>query len=383
MKIRCKEKKDFVEAVQIVQNALTSIALPILFHILISAKKEPAPDGVKGRIELTATNLETTIQSHFFSEVIEEGQICLPGDKLFSILRELPSSQIDFETKDSEATIKCGKAVFHLLGIGADEFPEIPQIPEEAPFSIEQGKLKKMIQKTMFAASLDETRQSLNGVYLEIEGEKVTIVATDGRRLSFLYDTHSFTSPSETKFEVIVPLKALQKLIRILGNLKEVKIGRSERQIFFSMDNILFISQLIEAKFPDYKEVIPKEYKIAISVSRDVLFAAIRRVSLLSDEKSHLLKFGLKENVLSINAESAERGYAHEEISVEREKEGEEIEIGFNSIYLIDALKNIEEKELCLELISSTRPGVIRPREGKGYLYVVMPVRIREEEGEE
>ncbi|MEA1963703.1 MAG: DNA polymerase III subunit beta [Candidatus Aerophobetes bacterium] len=382
MKIRCKNKRDFVEAVQIVQNALTSTTLPILSHILISARKEPAPNGVKEEIYLRATNLETTIQSCFFSEVIEEGQICLPGDKLFSILRELPLSEIDLETEDNKATIRCGKAIFHLLGVGAEEFPEIPKVPKEDIFSIEQGKLKKMIQKTMFAASLDETRQSLNGVYLEIEGEKATMVATDGRRLSFLCDTHSFTSSSETKFEVIVPLKALQKLIRILGN-REVKIGKSERQIFFSMDNILFISQLIEAKFPDYQEVIPKEYKIAISMSRDELFAAIKRISLLSDEKSHLLKFSLKGNVLSINAESLERGYAYEEINVEREEGREGIEIGFNFTYLYDALKNIEEKEARLELISSTKPGVIRPGGNKDYLYVVMPVRIKEEEGEE
>jgi len=373
MKINCK-REDFLESIQVVQNALTSTALPVLSYVLLEAGPE--------KITLTTTNLETTIRSSFPAQVEGEGEICLPGDKLFYILRELPSAPVVLEIEKSKATIRCKKAMFQLLGLSPEDFPEVPQIMVEKFFSLSQEELRQMIQRTVFAASRDETHQNLNGAYLEVEEKDAKLVATDGRRLSFVH--LSLASSSLSSGEAIIPLRALQQLARILSGDKEVKIGVSERQIFFEMDHILLISQLVDAKFPDYRKVIPTEFSIAILADRDDLLRSVRRVSLLADEKSRLLKFQLKENTLLISAEAAELGYAYEEIDVRRER-GEEIEIGFSSAYLLDILKNIEKGEVRIELTDSEGPGVIRPSENKDHICVLMPVRLRgmEEEEEE
>lgn len=371
MKINCK-REDFLAAIQVVQNALTSTALPVLSYVLLEARPE--------KITLTATNLETTIRSSFPAQVEGEGEICLPGDKVFYILRELPPAPVTLEIEESKATIRCKKAMFQLLGLSPEDFPEVPQTMVEKFFSLSQEKLRQMIQRTAFAASRDETHQNLNGSYLEIEGKVARLVATDGRRLSFVHIP--LASSDISSGEAIIPLRALQQLLRILNGDKEVKVGMSERQIFFQMDHILFISQLIDAKFPDYRKVIPTEFTIAVLADRDDLLRSVRRVSLLTDEKSRLLKFQLKENTLLISAEAPELGHAHEEIDVRRERGGE-IEIGFSSTYFLDILKNMEKGEVRIELTDSEGPGVIRPSESKDHICVLMPVRLGGVEEEE
>jgi len=371
MKITCK-REDFLESIQVVQNALTSTTLPVLSYVLLEAGQE--------KITLTATNLETTIQSSFPAQIEGEGGVCLPGDKIFYILRELPPAPVTLEIEESKTTIRCKKAIFQLLTLSSEEFPEVPQIVAKQFFSLSQEKLREMIQRTIFAASRDETHQNLNGAYLEVEGKEVRLVATDGRRLAFVRT--SLASLDIPPVEAIIPLRALQQLIRILSGDKEIKMGVSERQIFFQTNHILLISQLIEAKFPDYKKVIPTEFNITILVDRDDLLRSVRRVSLLTDEKSHLLKFELKENTLLISAEAPEVGYAYEELDIKKEKGGE-IEIGFSSAYLLEIFKNLEKGEICVELIDSEGPGMIRPSESKDYICVLMPVRLGGvEEGE-
>lgn len=367
MKINC-QRQDFLEGVRVVQNALTSTTLPILSHILMTATGQ--------KVNLAATNLETTIQSSFPCEVAEEGEICLPGNKLFQILRELPPSGVSLATEGTKATIKCEKSLFDLLGLEAAEFPEIPKLEEGKEFTLPREKLKDMIQKTIFAASLDETRQNLNGVYLEIEKKEVKMVATDGRRLAFILSSQP--SLEVAPVQIIIPLRALQQLLRVMEKGEEVTVGTGRSQIFFKMEDVILISQLIEAKFPNYREVIPKQYKVTIRADRGELFAASKRVSLLTEEKSRLVRFKLKENVLSISAVSPETGYAYEELGVTREGE-EDIQIGFNSVYLLDVLKIISSGEVHLQLTDSVSPGVIRPAEGEDYIYVIMPIRIEEE----
>jgi len=359
-----------------VQNALTSTTLPVLSHILMMAKGEV--------VKLVATNLETTIQSSFSGEVLEEGEICLPGNKIFEILRELPPQKVGIEIENSRAIIKCGRSTFQLLTLEASEFPEIPKLGEEKTFLFPQEKLREMVQKTSFAASLDETRPGLNGVYLSIEEGRMRMVATDGRRLALIRTLEALKNVPEVK--TIIPLRALHQLIRILGQGEEVKMGIGKHQAFFEpclkegrLTQILLISQLIEAEFPDYERIIPGQYKIAITVDKEEFSRAIRRVSLLSNEKSRLLKFKLKENLLSISANTPEIGSSYEELTVQREGE-ESIGIGFNSTYLLDGLKNMEG-EVRFELTDSVSPGVIKPAAGgsEDYIYIVMPIRIEEE----
>lgn len=365
MKIQC-ERAEFLRAIQVVQNALTSTTLPILSHILMVAKGE--------KVKLTATNLETTIQSSFSGKVLEEGEICLPGNKIFEIIREASSPTVDLKLVDTRAAITCGRAVFQLLGLEAGEFPELPKIKEENVFSLPQEVLREMVQKTSFAASLDETRPSLNGVYVEIRGKEMRMVATDGRRLAF--NKTSLPSVQIPPFEAIIPLRALRQLIRVLGQEEGVKIGLSKQQAFFQLKDVVLTSQLIEAEFPDYEKVIPGEYNVAVLADKDELSGAIRRISLLSDEKSHLVKFELKGNSLLVSSDTPEMGSAQEELTIKTEGEGQ-VRAGFNYTYLLDVLKNMGQ-EVRFELIDSLSPGVIRPATGKEYVCVVMPIRIEE-----
>lgn len=364
MKIIFK-RNEIIEGVGIVGHALTSTSLPILSHILMVA----GGDSVR----LTATNLETTIQCVVPAQVEEGGEICISGEKFSSIVRQLSPLPVRFKTEETRVAIRCGRAKFNLLGLPATEFPEYPQ-PGEIDFSLPESDLKQMIQKTIFAVSTDETRRSLNGIYLEGKEEILRMISTDGRRLALVSTSlPSISSPTE----VLIPLKGAQQLLRILGDGGEVKIGISENQVFFHTPRTLLISQLISAKFPDYQQVIPHKSNTVILVDRLKLLSAIRRCSILSEEKSHLLRFKLKDDLLSLTGSEPELGDAYEEVSVESEGK-KELEVGFNSAYLVEALKVISEEKVELELIDSASPGVLRGEKEKSYLYVLMPIRIEE-----
>ncbi len=364
MKIIFK-RNEISEGVGIVGHALTSTSLPILSHILMVAESDS--------VRLTATNLETTIRCVVPAQVEEGGEICISGEKFSSIVRQLSPLPVRFKTEETRVAIRCGRAKFNLLGLPATEFPEYPQ-PGEIDFSLPESDLKQMIQKTIFAVSTDETRRSLNGIYLEGEEGILRMISTDGRRLALV----STSLPSISSLvRVLIPLKGAQQLLRILEDGGEVKIGISENQVFFHTPRTLLISQLIAAKFPDYQQVIPHKSNTIILVDRLKLLSAIRRCSILSEEKSHLLRFKLQDDLLSLTGSEPELGDAYEEVSVESEGK-KELEVGFNSAYLVEALKVISEEKVELELIDSASPGVLRGEKEKNYLYVLMPIRIEE-----
>lgn len=375
MRILC-DRDDILQAIRLAQNVITSTTLPILSHVLLLAKEE--------RVDVTATNLETTICSSFKAKIDEEGSICLPGAKLYSILRELPPGEVLVETEDTKGIIKMGQIFFSLLGFSGDEFPQVATSVKTL-ISIPQITLQEAIEKTMWAAGQDEVRQNLNCVLLEglieseeKEGSFLRAVATDGRRLSLLIVPRF---PLDFPFKVLIPLKAVRQLAKILEKEGDVKIGIEENRVLFQTSRFSFFSQLIDAKFPDYQGVIPKEHNLSFVVNREDLMAAIRRVSLLSEEQTRLVKFNLKEGILNINATSARMGSACERVSVGRvEGKIDEIEIGFNAVFLMEALRVIHEEMIRVDLIDYESPTVFYPEGSKNYIYVLMPVKLREEE---
>jgi len=373
LRIICKKDKA-LEGVRIAQNAITSTALPILSHLLLVAKEK--------KVEVTATSLEITIRSFFEANVEEEGSICLPGSKLYSILRELPSDEFSLETTDTKSLIRMSESSFTLLGISSEEFPEIPS-PTKAVFSLPQRTLQEILAKTMFAAGQDEVRQNLNCVLLESspedELERIPLlraIATDGRRLSSLTIPH----PSISKpFKVLIPLKAARQLAKVLGSEGDVEIGFEENRASFKTPSFCFFSQLIDAKFPDYRGVIPKEYKVSFEVETEAFIGAIKRTSLLSDEQTRLVKFKLENNTLKISAISAEIGSAEEKLPVKVEGEGYKAEIGFNASFLLEALRVMEGESVEVRLIDQESPGVFCPKANTNYVHILMPIKLRED----
>ncbi|RLE13717.1 DNA polymerase III subunit beta [Candidatus Aerophobetes bacterium] len=371
MKVIC-EKDKALEGVRIAQNAITSATLPILSHLLLSAKQK--------RVEVTATNLETTICSFFEATVEEEGSICLPGEKLYSILRELPPGKFSFETDNTKSFIRMDKISFTLVGISSEEFPEVP--PEaKTIFSMPQSTFQEILVKTMFSAGQDEVRQNLNCVLLEALFEKeekpsLRAVTTDGRRLSWI--TVPYPSISEP-FKILIPLKAARELTKILSSEGDIEIGLEENRAFFKTSRFSFFSQLMEAKFPDYRGVIPKDYKVRFEVERDNFIAAIKRVSLLSEQQSRLVRFHLEEDLLDITAASAGVGTALEKLPVKTEGEIRKIEISFNAAFLLEALRVMEGDVIEIRLIDQESPGVFYPKTHRNYMHILMPVKLREE----
>jgi len=357
-------KSQIFKTIQKVQNAIsTKSTLPILSNILLEADKD--------RLRITATDLDVGISSTTPINSELTGAITLPAKKFFDIIRELPDSDnVAITTKKNNmVTIESGKIVFKLMGLPKDEFPQIPAFKNKEVITIPQDFLKDTTSMTVFAVSHDETRYVLNGVLLVIKKKNIRVVATDGRRLAVVEKE----LPSETLIEktVIIPTKTIQELNRLLEE-GDVKISFDENQVLFDLGDTFIISRLIEGEFPNYEQVIPKEVEDKVIVDRDTLLAAAKRASILTNQDSLAIKVDVGRGRMSISKNTPYMGEVKEDLSVNYR--GKELSIGFNPNYLIEVLKNINTKEVGLELMDSDRPGVIRL--GNEYVYVVLPMQI-------
>ncbi|MBU4310772.1 DNA polymerase III subunit beta, partial [bacterium] len=249
MKINCFQG-DLIRGIQTVGSAVAGRAtLPILTNILLEAKK--------GKIELSATDLEIGIKCSVPAQVKKEGAITIPAKRFSDIVRELPEGPVEMEAEDSQMKISSSGIFFKVLGLPAEEFPTLSGVESENRFSLDSQLLRGMVQKTIFANSRDETRYILNGSYLEMETDRIIMTATDGHRLATV--SRRIEKGLKKKIGAIIPTKALNELNRLLEEPKEVEAAIGENQISFSLDGIILSSKLIEGQFPDYKQLIPKK----------------------------------------------------------------------------------------------------------------------------
>jgi len=341
--------------------------IPILANVLIQAKK----DG----ISITAFDLDTGLVSEHPAEVTQEGAITLSAKHLFDIVRALPESGVTITSSSKSAVeIKSGSAHIKLIGMPADEYPALPKEEKSNLVKLEGLKLLEMIQKTAFAISTDETRYILNGLYFEASDAKRKVVSTDGHRLSLVEE--SMGSDFALKKGVIIPRKGLLELRRLIEEAPDAEcfLGFGETSAIFKKSGLSMIMRLIDGQFPDYQEVIPKEGDKVLSLPRASLGGTLKRISLLSEEKSHAVRFELHDNRLRISSQNPDLGEAHEDIPVEYT--GPKIEVGFNARYLLDVLSVIETENVSFELIDDQSPGVMRPAGMKNFAAVIMPMRI-------
>jgi DNA polymerase-3 subunit beta len=357
-------KEKLLEGLQQVQNVVsTRTTLPILSNVLLQAKE--------GAVHLTTTDLDVGVRGSFEANVDKVGATTLPARRLFTIIRELPSSEIAIEVDGKNAaSIRSGQSFFKILGLPEEEFPPLPKFENAKVVTMRQKDLHDGLRKTAYAISTDETRYVLNGVLFSFKENKLTLVATDGRRLAMLDIELEFPRSHET--EIIVPTKAVTELQRLLKDDGEVKISVGSGQIAFDLNNTFLVSKLIEGNYPNYKQVIPSEAKERVTLERETFLNSLRRVSLLASDKSNSIKLNFSKNNIEITANTPEVGEARESLPVAYK--GRDFSIAFNPEFLMAPLRNLTEDEVFFDLIDEMSPGVLKIQ--TPFLYVLMPMRV-------
>lgn len=362
-------KEQIISGLQAVQNVASSrTTLPILSNVLLKAEND--------RLELTATDLDVTVSCSVEARVKKAGATTIPVKKLFGIVRELGNPEVDLEVDDRNTTaIRSGSSFYRINGLSADEFPPIPKFKEDKKVVLSQETVRGMMKKTSFAISTDESRYVLNGIFFSLKDHKVTMVATDGRRLALVDEEVDVSEQSQGEF--IVPAKAVNELNRLLQDKGEVEIRYTDNQAAFTLKDekgfsVLIITKLIEGNYPNYRQVIPNEVKERIALVREEFLHALKRAEIMTSEKSNSVKLAFSKNNLAITANSPEVGEARESLAINYK--GRDMAIAFNPKYLIDPLNALSDDEVFLELIDELSPGVLKVN--GPFLYVVMPMRL-------
>ncbi len=363
MKFKVLRSK-FMEGLKSVQNIVAGKgSLPILQNVMI--------EGRGGLIKLTTTDLDISIKAEVECEVEEEGTTTLPVKLLFTSIAKAAEGEIVVECDSQErATIKAGSARFRLQGMPGSEFPSIPEDGDAYVYSIPQATIREMLRKTAYAASQDDTRRTLKGVLMSFKDEKLTMVATDGRRLALVENELEF--PKSAEKDIVLPSKAVAELQRSLSSEGEVSIMVKKSQICFAFEKMQIYSKLMDDTYPNYCQVIPKECAEQIAIDRQLLLNALDRASVMTIDEAHSTKLIFDTNCLTVTSAASDIGEAKDEVPIKYA--GEKIEIMFNPTYVMDPLKAIDDDEVTIGINNGHSPAVIRC--SIPFLYVLMPLRI-------
>lgn len=359
------DRDSFLRGLQMVQNIVEPRqALPILANVLLR--------GSDDTVAVTATDLEIGASVVVPAKVVSAGAITLSARKLAEIVKELPAATLSLKVQENAwVALRCGGAAYRLVGLAPEDFPAVTPGTPAAWVPLEARTLRTMLEQTSFAISHDEGRYALNGILFALQGKEIRLVATDGHRLAVATRALSEPVPAATG---IVPRKGVQEVARVLGASEEVQIALVENQFVLRMPNFVMLARLIEGQFPNYEQVLPKGHPRRVTISRPALTAALRRVSVMSEERTKPVKLVFTPGALKLMAYHPEMGEAEETLEVAYT--GDEVTIGFNSRYLLDALAPLEADQIVLELNDGMSPGVIKSFEEEGTLCVIMPMRI-------
>jgi DNA polymerase-3 subunit beta len=357
-----------LRAVQTAGRAISPRAsMPILGNVLLETTKNGA--------KLAATDLELGIEAFVSGTVTEGGAVTLPARILTDIVTNLPEAPVEITVADGEskAVITSESVRFEILGLPATDFPLMPSEDGTVVVKFDAGLLRTMIRQTSFAVSTDETRPFLTGVYLTVEGEQGNLVATDGGRLAVR--RARMRGAARSKVAAIVPSKTMAELVRVLGSVEgEVSVASHENQLIFSLPGMRFVSRLIAGQFPNYEQVIPKEFKQRITVGTERLLRGVRRASITAKDSANVVRLDAAEGRLTVSSNTPDVGRAQEDIEVS--VEGDAIPVAFNAKFLIDALANIDAPDVHFDLTGPLSPGVLHPTSSADYVYVLAPVRV-------
>ena len=367
MKFTCNQQI-LSKALNTVSKAVSArTTIPILKGILIKASDD-------GKLILSASDLDLSIEKTINVDVVEEGSVVVLSKLFVDIIRKLPNEELVIEASgDNQVTIKSTKSEFTVVGLSSDEFPSFGMVEEDAEeILLDQETFRNMIGKTAFSASIDESKGIITGVLTEISDNMLHMVALDGFRM----DVTSEKCENNGQKKFIIAAKIMNELAKIISDTEEdrMKLLLGSKKAVAVFTDTKVVIRLLEGEFIKYKDIIPKEHKIRVIVNRADLLDAIERASLLAKEgKNNLVRIRLEENLLIISSRS-EEGNVREECIIS--KEGENLEIGFNSKYISDVIKNIEDEEIAMEFNTNINPCLVKPLSGNSYEYLILPVRI-------
>lgn len=351
------------------------VQLPVLANILIATDK--------GKLKLSATNLETGMNLWLGGKMEQEGKLTIPAKIFFEVVGSLPQETVLLEKEGEGLKISCGRFKSKINGIAAEEFPVLPSLRDgkkiKETFHLEKGVIENSLRQVIMAAATDESRPIFTGVKMEIGEKKLRMAATDGYRLSV--KTVDGISGLKTHKGFVVPARALIELGRALAVSETVEgdvviaATEEERQLILAFGEVEVVTRMLEGEFPDFDKIIPISHTTSITVETEELFQAVRAAAIFAKDSANIVRFKVSDKGLLISANTPQVG--ENEVELSGKKSGEDTEIAFNSRYLLEMLNVIEVKELGLEVSGPLNPGVFKSKEDAGQIYIIMPVRVQ------
>ena len=364
-------KFDLLQELTLIQGVVErKTTIPILANVLVRAES--------GELGIAATDLEIGLKSVCVSKVTVPGMVTLPAKRLYEIVRALPDKEIRVKRGEANwVSVTCGSSRFRIAGLPQEDFPALPE-PRSSIAQIPSDVLAKLIARTIFAISTEDSKYTLSGALLLLKPGSITMVATDGHRLAHVEKAEALEDVSE-EIKVLIPKKAMSELVRIISESAETdKIGfsRDDNHLFFDMGRRLLISRMLTGQFPNYEAVLPRNNDRIVQVNREEIAGAIKRVAILSDERSRTVKLALGRGSMEITASHSDLGEANETVEIDYDKE--DLQVGFNYQYLLDFLTTADEPDVTFEFKDSESAAQLRaqPSSDYNYRYVVMPMRI-------
>ena len=371
MKLKIK-KEEILKGLQRIQGVVEKKnTMPILSNMLLTAEGHS--------VEIVATDLEIGLRGRYMAEVEKAGAVTVSAKKMFEIVRELPLEDIQIKVEDNNwVKIVSGNSQFKLVGLPKDEYPALPDVAEEGMIVIEGDILRDMIKKTLYAVGENDARYVLNGLFVHMTqtkgGLSIRMVGTDGHRLSMIDRVIDAKHKEES---IIIPKKAMMELRHLLEEdtpKAELRLGFSKNHALFKRDSLVMVSKLIDGNYPNYLQVVPTKSTKKVTVAKEEFSHAVKRVSILSKEKTNAVKLQLEKGILVLSTNNPDVGEASEELAVDYRGEG--IAIGFNSRYLMDVLSAMDRQTITLELNDALSPCLISEEGDEYYKCVVMPMRV-------
>lgn len=365
-------KDELTKGLQMCVSAVAQkTTLPILSNFLFETEGN--------KIKLSATDLETGITCYLKAEIVEEGSITIPAKKFSDIIKELPNTDIEIKAdKTNQINIKVAKSKFVLMGLATDDYPKMPQADTEKGLQINTKTFADMLKKTIFAVSKDQQRYVLNGVYVCLENGKMEVVATDGKRLAYITDNYENT---QITGQAIIPTKAANEIIKLLTfnpAIETATIYFGQTNIVVQVADVTLVTNLIEGKFPNYKQILPTTELNTVKLNVPETTAAVKQVALFTipdsiSNKVAAIKFMFDKNTMKVLANTSTIGSGEYETNIEFDKP--KFSVLVNPVFATDVLKNITDENMLFSYTTSNAPVFISPTNNKNYICVIMPIK--------